>query len=57
MALFVFNNKSLVKVRARQIGLEKELQSLFERNLDTLLNIQFLASEYTTSFGGRIDSL
>lgn len=57
MALFVVKNKSVAKVRAKQLGLEKELQSLFENNLQTLLNIQFLASEYTTSFGGRIDSL
>ncbi|MFA6159509.1 MAG: DUF5655 domain-containing protein [Parcubacteria group bacterium] len=37
--------------------MEKNLQSLFEQNLEELLNIVFLAHEYSTSFGGRIDSL
>lgn len=39
--------------------LEKPLQTLIEKNLDTLLGIRFLASEYTTgkTHGGRIDSL
>ena len=39
--------------------LEKPLQTLIEANLQPLLNIRFLASEYTTgkTHGGRIDSL
>lgn len=39
--------------------LEKPLQTLIEANLDTLLGIRFLASEYSTgkTHGGRIDSL
>ena len=39
--------------------LEKPLQTLIEKNLDTLLGIRFLASEYATgkTHGGRIDSL
>lgn len=39
--------------------LEKPLQSLIESNLDPLLRIRFLASEYSTgrTHGGRIDSL
>ncbi|WP_062786677.1 DUF5655 domain-containing protein [Aquitalea pelogenes] len=39
--------------------LEKPLQTLIERNLDTLLGIRFVASEYTTgkTHGGRIDTL
>lgn len=39
--------------------LEKPLQTLIEKNLDTLLRIRFLASEYATgkTHGGRIDSL
>jgi predicted transport protein len=38
---------------------EKSLQTLFERDLDTLLGIRFLASEYSTgaAHGGRIDTL
>lgn len=38
---------------------EKSLQTLFEANLETLLGIRFLASEFSTGpvHGGRIDSL
>jgi len=36
---------------------EKDIQKLFEDNLEVILNIYFLASEYSTSFGGRIDTL
>ncbi len=39
--------------------LEKPLQTLIESNLETLLGIRFLATEYSTgkTHGGRIDSL
>ena len=39
--------------------LEKSLQDLMERNLEVLLGVRFLASEYSTGkvHGGRIDSL
>ena len=39
--------------------LEKPLQTLIENNLDALLGIRFLSSEYATgrTHGGRIDSL
>lgn len=37
--------------------IEKSLQVLFERNLEDLLGVRFLATEFTTSNGGRIDSL
>lgn len=39
--------------------LEKPLQNLIESNLDTLLGIRFLATEYATgkTHGGRIDTL
>jgi predicted transport protein len=36
--------------------IEKSLQVFFERNLEALLGVRFLASEYTTT-NGRIDSL
>jgi len=41
------------------MALEKQLQSLVEANLEALLNVRFLASEYSTGpiHGGRIDSL
>lgn len=38
---------------------ERELQTFFERNLDTLLGVRFVASEFATGekHGGRIDTL
>jgi len=57
MALFSINNGNIKKVPPTKIGLERDIQKLFEENLSEILNITFLATEYTTSFGGRIDSL
>jgi len=57
MALFKINNMTVKKITAKDLDLEKNLQQLFEKNLDDLLNITFLAHEYSTSFGGRIDTL
>ena len=39
------------------VALEKSLQTLFEANLESLLGIRFLASEFITNEGGRMDSL
>lgn len=41
------------------VALEKTLQTLIERNLETLLGVRFLASEHSTGpvHGGRIDTL
>lgn len=56
MALFKIKGSTATKIIAKDLDLEKNLQSLFEQNLEELLNIVFLAHEYSTSFGGRIDS-
>jgi predicted transport protein len=37
--------------------IEKSVQTLFERNLEAFLGVRFLASEFTTTHGGRIDTL
>ncbi|MBU0999358.1 transporter [Patescibacteria group bacterium] len=57
MALFKINNSAVKKLVAHDLDLERNLQELFEVNLDEILNIVFLAHEYSTSFGGRIDTL
>mgnify|MGYP001627158632 CR=1 FL=1 len=57
MALFKIQNKKAKKLLPNEIDFEKNLQKFFENNLEELLNIIFLASEYPTSFGGRIDTL
>ena len=38
-------------------AMEKSVQTLFETNLVALLGVRFLASEFTTTNGGRIDTL
>jgi predicted transport protein len=37
--------------------IEKSVQILFEKNLEALLGVRFLATEFITSNGGRIDTL
>ncbi len=37
--------------------IEKSVQTLFEKNLESLLGVRFLASEFNTTHGGRIDTL
>lgn len=57
MTLFKVQNNKVKKLVVKELSREKNLQSLFEENLEEILNITFLASEYPTSFGGRIDTL
>ena len=57
MSLFKIKNISVSKLEIRHLGKEKDIQKLFENNLSTILNIDFLATEYSTSYGGRIDTL
>jgi len=39
------------------VALEKSLQDIFEKNLEALLGVRFLASEFVTNEGGRMDTL
>ncbi len=57
MALFAITGRIVKKIPPIKIGLEKDIQKIFEENLGEILNINFLATEYSTSFGGRIDTL
>lgn len=57
MALFKINGPIVKKIISKDLDLEKNLQFLFEQNLEEILNIYFLAHEYSTSFGGRIDTV
>jgi predicted transport protein len=47
------------ELAAQSMQIEKSLQALFEANLEALIGVRFLASEYTTGpvHGGRIDTL
>ena len=57
--LFRIAKGQISELRGDASDLEKPLQTLIESNLDPLLGIRFLASEYSTgkTHAGRIDSL
>lgn len=42
---------------ATAVDIEKELQILIEKNMEKFFGIRFLQTEYSTTHGGRIDSL
>lgn len=48
---------SLKKLNVVPLSKERDLQRLVEKNLIETLGLQFLATEYTTTSGGRIDTL
>jgi len=47
----------LKKLSIISLDKEKALQTLIENNLSEILDMEFLASEYNTTHGGRIDTL
>lgn len=57
--LFRLQAGKAIELQGDASDLEKPLQTLIEANLDTLLGIRFLATEYSTgkTHAGRIDSL
>lgn len=57
MPIFRNTGGKLKKLNAQPLAKEKSLQQLIESNLTEVLDLQFLATEYTTTFGGRIDTL
>ena len=59
LKLFAIQNDQAVELHDEPVQLEKDLQACVERNMETLLGVRFLASEYVTSknHSGRIDSL
>ena len=57
LKLFQTNGSTLGELASSSAPLEKGLQTLFENNLEALLGVRFLASEYVTSHGGRMDTL
>jgi predicted transport protein len=57
MPIFEINGDKLKKLAVLPLDKEKSLQQLVEVNLKEVLDLVFLASEYTTTFGGRIDTL
>lgn len=57
--LFRINGSTVNELEGKSVALEKSLQTLIERHLDTFLGIRFLATEHSTgkTHGGRIDTL
>ncbi len=55
--LFRTSSGTAIELAGTTDAIEKSLQVLFERNLEALLGVRFLATEFTTTHGGRIDTL
>ncbi len=57
--LFRMTGSKVAELKGEASDLEKPLQALIENNLDTLLGVRFLATEYSTgkTHAGRIDTL
>lgn len=57
--LFSLKDNTASEIQSHTILLEKSLQIIIENNLDKILGVQFLQSEYSTgkTHGGRIDTL
>jgi predicted transport protein len=55
--LFRIENNKVAALIGAADTVERSVQGLFEKNLEVLVGVRFLASEYVTSHGGRIDTL
>lgn len=57
--LFRIRGDHAEEIDSQSVALEKSLQNLIEKHLETLLGVRFLASEHSTGVkhGGRIDTL
>jgi len=59
MPLYDLTSGKAIQIKPTSFSKEKDLQSWFEANLDALLGVQFIASEFSTGdrHRGRIDTL
>ena len=59
MPLFEINKATLTSIEQTNFSLEKDIQTLIEKNLETVFNCRFVATEFSTGsvHSGRIDSL
>lgn len=57
--IFKIQNQTVNEIKGSSVALEKSLQALMEKNLEEILGIRYLATEYTTgkTHSGRIDTL
>lgn len=56
LQLFRIAEAGVTSIVGGSVALERSLQDVFEKNLETLLGVRFLASELVTE-GGRMDSI
>ena|SRR3990170_655564 len=59
MPLYRINQDEISQLRPAKFKSERELQKIFEANMETLLGVKYIASEFTTGDRqrGRIDTL
>ena len=59
MPIFDISGDKLSAVEQKNFALERDLQTLIEKNLETVFDCRFVASEFSTGaqHAGRIDSL
>ncbi|RNC71835.1 MAG: hypothetical protein ED859_03795 [Desulfuromonadales bacterium] len=57
MPLYKKINGKFKKLKSVPLAKEKTLQVIIEENLQEMLDMYFLETEYPTTFGGRIDTL
>jgi predicted transport protein len=57
LKLFRTTSSGVAELPGGAMALEKSLQTLCEANLEALLGVRFLASEFVTNEGGRMDTL
>lgn len=55
--LFRLKKSNAEELTGKSATIEKSLQTLVEKHLDTFLGVRFLATEYATTHGGRMDTL
>ncbi len=52
--LFQLKPGAVIELERREVALEKSLKDIFDVNLDALLGVRFLASEFRTTNRGRM---
>lgn len=57
LKLYRLEGAAVTELSSGSMALERSLQTLFEQNLESLLGVRFLASEFATNEGGRMDTL
>ena len=57
--IFRLSGETVIELEGHSVSIEKSLQMLIEKHLETFLGVRFLATEYSTgkTHGGRIDTL